>query len=55
MDEDCNSHDLKKALESNTKIIATTIQKFPYIADEVANLKDKKFAVIIDEAHSSTA
>ena len=55
MDEDCNSHDLKMALESNTKIIATTIQKFPYIADEVANLKDKKFAVIIDEAHSSTA
>ena len=39
----------------NTKIIATTIQKFPYIVDSVAGLKNKSFAVIIDEAHSSTA
>lgn len=55
MDEKCNSSDLAIALDGNTKIIATTIQKFPYIVDDVANLKDKKFAVIIDEAHSSTA
>lgn len=55
MNEDCSSNDLKKALEGNTKIIATTIQKFLYIADIVKGLKDKKFAVIIDEAHSSTA
>lgn len=54
MDDRCNSADLAIALEGNTKIIATTIQKFPYIVDDVANLKDKKFAVIIDEAHSST-
>ncbi|NLD46822.1 MAG: type I restriction endonuclease subunit R, partial [Clostridiaceae bacterium] len=55
MDDNCNSADLAKAIDSNTKIIATTIQKFPYIVDSVANLKEKKFAVIIDEAHSSTA
>lgn len=55
MDDKCNSSDLATALKGNTKIIATTIQKFPYIVSEVSNLKKKKFAVIIDEAHSSTA
>lgn len=55
MDDKCSSNDLKTALEGNTKIIATTIQKFLYIADIVQGLKNKKFAVIIDEAHSSTA
>lgn len=55
MDEKCTSADLAYELTHNTKIIATTIQKFPYILDTVANLQGKKFAVIIDEAHSSTA
>lgn len=55
MDDECTSDDLKKALEGNTKIIATTIQKFPHIVDTVKSLKNKTFAVIIDEAHSSTA
>lgn len=55
MDDKCNSTDLAIALNGNTKIIATTIQKFPYIVDSVSGLKDKRFAVIIDEAHSSTA
>lgn len=55
MDDKCVSQDLAIALEGNTKIIATTIQKFPYIVDTVKGLKDKKFGVIIDEAHSSTA
>jgi len=55
MDEKCSSDDLRIALEGNTKIIATTIQKFLYIADIAKGLKDKNFAVIIDEAHSSTA
>ena len=55
MDDKCTSADLAIALKGNTKIIATTIQKFPYIVDSVAGLKDKSFAVIIDEAHSSTA
>jgi type I restriction enzyme R subunit len=45
--------DLKVALESGKKIIITTIQKFPFIIDGIADLSDKRFAVIIDEAHSS--
>ena len=55
MDEKCTSADLALALKGNTKIIATTIQKFPYIVDTVKGLKQKRSAVIIDEAHSSTA
>lgn len=47
--------DGKKKAIGSPKIIATTIQKFPYIVDSVKNLKDKNFAVIIDEAHSSTS
>jgi len=44
---------LKDALESEAKIITTTIQKFPFVIDLVAKLSDKKFALIVDEAHSS--
>lgn len=55
MDEKCTSKDLARELQRHTKIIATTIQKFPYIVDTVRNLGDMNFAVIIDEAHSSTA
>ncbi|WP_044406091.1 type I restriction endonuclease subunit R [Thiomicrospira microaerophila] len=47
------SADLKAALESGKKIIITTIQKFPFIIDGLSDLSDKRFAVIIDEAHSS--
>lgn len=46
------SADLKAALENGKKIIITTIQKFPFILDGIADLSDKRFAVIIDEAHS---
>ena len=55
MDDKCTSADLARALNGNTKIIVTTIQKFPYITDQVKKLNNKHFAVIIDEAHSSTA
>ena len=48
-----SSTDLKLALETGKKIIITTIQKFPFIVDGIADLSDKRFAVIIDEAHSS--
>jgi len=47
------SSELKSALEQGKKIIITTIQKFPFIIDGIADLSDKRFAVIIDEAHSS--
>nr|WP_326166283.1 hypothetical protein [uncultured Oscillibacter sp.] len=55
MDDKCNSADLAIALNGDTKVIATTIRKSPYIVDSVAGLKGKRSAVIIDEAHSSTA
>lgn len=55
MDDKCTSQDLAIALQGNTKIIATTIQKFPYIVDSVKGLKGKKFACILDESHSGTA
>lgn len=47
------SSELKTALETGKKIIITTIQKFPFIIDGISDLSDKRFAVIIDEAHSS--
>ena len=55
MDDKCAAVDLADALNSNTKIIVTTIHKFLYIHDLVGEMKSKKFAVIIDEAHSSTS
>lgn len=45
--------DLRQSLEQGKKIVITTIQKFPFIVDGIADLGDKQFAVIIDEAHSS--
>ncbi len=47
-----SAKELKKSLEQGKKIIITTIQKFPFIVDGIADLSDKCFAVIIDEAHS---
>lgn len=44
---------LKDALNSSAKIITTTIQKFPFVQDLIINLSGKKFALIVDEAHSS--
>ncbi|MDY0201537.1 MAG: DEAD/DEAH box helicase family protein [Tenuifilaceae bacterium] len=48
-----SSKELRDSLEQGKKIIITTIQKFPFIIDGIADLSDKRFAVIIDEAHSS--
>ena len=55
MDDRCSSDDLRRALEGNTKIIVTTIQKFLYIVATIKKISNKNFAVIIDEAHSSTS
>jgi type I restriction enzyme, R subunit len=49
------SKQLKEALESGKRIIITTIQKFPMIVDTIGELSGQKFAIIIDEAHSSTS
>jgi len=48
-----NSQQLKEALQSGEKIIVTTIHKFDYIVEEMQDLSDRNFAVLIDEAHSS--
>jgi type I restriction enzyme R subunit len=50
---DKGSKHLKEALEEGKKIIITTIQKFPHIVNDIGNLPGNKFAIIIDEAHSS--
>jgi type I restriction enzyme R subunit len=50
---DTTSSQLKTALESGKTIIVTTLQKFPRIATEIGELPGKRFAVIVDEAHSS--
>jgi type I restriction enzyme R subunit len=51
-----HSGDLRKFIGSGKKIIITTVQKFPFILDEIGKEKehrDRRFALIIDEAHSS--
>lgn len=48
-----NSRGLKTAIETNKRIIITTIQKFPFICDAISDVSDHNFAIIIDEAHSS--
>jgi len=50
---DKNSKQLAGAINTGSHIIITTLQKFPFILDEVANTENRKYAVIIDEAHSS--
>lgn len=49
-----HSGDLRKAITSGQKIIITTVHKFPFILDDMGTEhKGKKFAIIMDEAHSS--
>ncbi len=48
-----SSKELKEHIEQRKSIIITTIQKFPYICDVIADVSDHNFAIIIDEAHSS--
>lgn len=50
---DTTSSQLKDALEGGKTIIVTTLQKFPVIVHQIGSLPGKRFAVIIDEAHSS--
>ncbi len=55
IDETQPSSVLSAAIENCTPIIITTLQRFPVISSTVAQNKDKTYAVIIDEAHSSQA
>lgn len=50
---DDNSTQLANALNTGKKIIITTLQKFPFILEKINTLEGKRFAVIVDEAHSS--
>ncbi|RSJ90054.1 type I restriction endonuclease subunit R [Streptococcus cristatus] len=58
MDDKATSNDLADALAGNTKIVATTIHKFAQINKSnwmsAGVTVEKKFAILIDEAHSST-
>jgi type I restriction enzyme R subunit len=47
------SGDLRRFIEEGKKIIVSTVQKFPFILDEIATEGSKTFAIVIDEAHSS--
>ena len=50
---DSSSH-LRRMLEEGKRIVITTVQKFPFILDAIGSEhRGKKFAIIIDEAHSS--
>ena len=49
-----HSEDLRKFIEDGKKIIISTVQKFPWILSEIGDgQREKNFAIIIDEAHSS--
>lgn len=53
IDEDSNQ--LVAEIEKSTKIIISTIQKFSFILDKLSGTKGKNYAIVIDEAHSSTS
>lgn len=51
IDED--STQLAQALSTSTPVIITTLQKFPFVTEKIGELPRRRYAVIIDEAHSS--
>lgn len=53
IDDKKNSGDLRDAINDGKRIIVTTLQKFPVIYNEVNSAVGKRYAVIVDEAHSS--
>ena len=50
---DENSGQLAEALEAGTAIVITTMQKFPFVTEKIGQLPKRRYAVIVDEAHSS--
>lgn len=50
---DKDSNQLADAIKKGKDIIITTLQKFPFTLDKIKDLEDKKYAIVIDEAHSS--
>ncbi|MDN5855158.1 MAG: DEAD/DEAH box helicase family protein, partial [Actinomycetia bacterium] len=52
---DKHSEQLRDALRGHTaRIVITTLQKFPVISEIAGTVAGKRFAIIVDEAHSST-
>lgn len=49
-----HSGDLRRFIEGGKKIIISTVQKFPFILEEIGSEhRGRRFAILIDEAHSS--
>jgi type I restriction enzyme R subunit len=52
-DSKYSSKDLKEALKNGSNIFVTTLQKFPFVMETLTKLPNRKYAIILDEAHSS--
>jgi len=50
---DINSTQLAEALGSGVPIVITTLQKFPFVTEKMGDLPMRRYAVLVDEAHSS--
>ena len=50
---DVSSTQLAEALAKGVPIVVTTLQKFPFVTEKIGDLPKRKYAVIVDEAHSS--
>jgi type I restriction enzyme R subunit len=50
---DEHSDQLADAIKSGTPVIITTLQKFPFVTEKIGTIPDRRYAVIVDEAHSS--
>jgi type I restriction enzyme R subunit len=50
---DENAQQLALALKTGVPIIITILQKFPFVTDHIGELPERRYAVIVDEAHSS--
>jgi type I restriction enzyme R subunit len=50
---DINSTQLAEALGSGVPIVITTLQKFPFVTEKIGDLPMRRYAVVVDEAHSS--
>lgn len=48
-----DSNQLAEALGSGVPIVITTLQKFPFVTQKIGDLPKRRYAVIVDEAHSS--
>ncbi len=50
---DENSSQLADAIRAGSRVIITTLQKFPHVLDKIKDLPKRRYGIIVDEAHSS--